>query len=112
MKIQFEGKIIGCRGFRAADAPGVLEILYEGKPEGLFTMKHINPNPQVKVTLEHETPIEACLLCGGEEVVSRQCVHPGEKWSFVCSQCSTAVYIKASTREEAIQYFNQGEPRC
>jgi len=103
MKIKFGGKIISrtIPERIGSDAPGRLEILYE-KPE----FNEIPPLGEVKVTLEYETPIEACLLCGSNRVTISPTTQ--DRWVFECPQCRTMVSVMTALREDAIAYFNQG----
>ena len=105
MKIQFEGKVIKSDSLHIDKW---MTIAYAGHFPDMYDFIKKHRQGTFKVTLEYETPIEACLLCQGEVTLVKVAT---KKWRFECTNCATLVVLYAPSREEAIQYFNQGEPR-
>ncbi len=109
MKIQFEGKLVRSTSANFHSMRlGEIGFTYEKRLKELAAFLKSRPD-KIKITLEYETPIGSCLLCQGEEVELSPAA--STYWHFRCTTCDTLVVLKATTREYAIEYFNQGEPR-
>ena len=103
MKIELEGRV--------TTIDSLLRLSADYTP-GQYTRLALlrDAKQQVQITLEWDSLPGPCLLCGGKVKApiddGPALTEEIRQFHFNCTECSTIVYIRAISEEEATQYFN------